>query len=350
MKKRLLLVISVIALVVVSATMLFACSSSTKFEGKSYEKMEKYYASAKSEVQKCEETLDALMSTTKASAFTASVTLERTYFSNAEDNIAFKGTKADGGYDDNKSEKWLTAAVDYEFKFNKGDYKITAKVYPVVASDDYDKNNKGEATTYVVTKIGDTTTYAPAEEQANVKKYCVDMLYDVIFGQFTEDAFLEAYATDATKGFRFVTHMMQYQIVRAFKYDAAGKIDTTSVINYAENKDKTLYTTIDESESDGQLTDEFEASMRADDVSFWEAYGEDITYNFYKTAAVYNDRVTMTYKNKTKELDTYEYYGEVVLPYYTQKSDFKKYNVLKARVADYTHFVAEFEYGAVEIV
>ena len=81
----------------------------------------------------------------------------------------------------------------------------------------------------------------------------------------------------------------------------------------------------------------------------WEAFGEDITYNFYKTAAVYNDRVTMTYKNKTKELDTYEYYGERVLPYYTQKSDFKKYKVLKARVADYTHFVANFEYGAVEI-
>ena len=343
MKKTLLLVISVIALIVVSTTMLFACSSSTKFDGKSYDKMVKFYDGAKSEVQKCEETLDALMSTTKGSSFTANVTYERVYFSNATDNIAFKGDKVNGGYDDNKNEMWLTSAIDYEFKFNKGDYKITAKVYPVVASDNYDKNNKGVPTTYTYMKIGETTT-----GDADAKHYCVDLLYDVIFGQFTNDEFLETYATDATKGFRFVTHMMQYQIVRAMKYDADGKI-ASDVINYAENKDKTLYTTIEDVEADGSLTDEYEASMRAEDVSYWAAYGEDITYNFYKTAAVYNDRVTMTYKNKTKELDTYEYYGEVVLPYYNQKSDFKKYKVLKARVADYTHFVAEFEYGAVEI-
>ena len=52
MKKKILLVISVIALIVVSATMLFACSSSTKFDGKNYDKMEKYYAGAKEKVQK----------------------------------------------------------------------------------------------------------------------------------------------------------------------------------------------------------------------------------------------------------------------------------------------------------
>ena len=343
MKKRLLLVISIIALIVVSATMMFACASSGKFDGKSYEKMEKYYAKAKTSVQKCEETLDALMSTVKASSYTATISLERTYFSNADDNVAFKGTKVDGGYDKNKDEQWLVSAVDYVLKYNNGNYIITAKVYPAVASDSYDKNNKGEATTYTY-KSAD-----PAAVGTDEYKYCVEMMYGVIFGQFTEDAFLEAYAVEATKGFRFVTHMMQYQIVRAFAYDNAGKIDYANVINYEANKDKTLYTTIEESESGDLLTDEYEAAMKADDVSFWEAYGEDITYNFYKTAAVYNDRVTMTYKNKTKELDTYEYYGERVLPYYTQKNDFKKYNVLKARVADYTHFVASFEYGAVEI-
>ncbi len=342
MKKKILLVISIIALIVVSATMLFACSSSTKFDGKNYDKMEKFYAEAKEKVQKCEETLDALMSTTKSSSFTANVALERVYFSNAVDNVAFKGDKVNGGYTDNKDAKWLTSAIDYVLKFNNGAYKITAKVHPTVPSDDYDKNNKGEATVY------EYLSTAPALPGTPEYVYCKEMLFDVIFGQFTEDAFLESYAIDATKGFRFVTHMMQYQIARAFKYDDLGGI-SSDVINFAENKDKTLYTTIEEKEANEQLTDEYEASLKTEDVSFWEAFGEDITYNFYKTAAVYNDRVTMTYKNKTKELDTYEYYGERVLPYYTQKSDFKKYKVLKARVADYTHFVAEFEYGAVEI-
>ena len=345
MKKRLLLVISIIALIVVSATMMFACASSSKFDGKSYEKMEKYYAKAKTNVQKCEETLDALMSTIKASSYTANIALERTYFSNAEDNIAFKGTKVDGGYDNNKNEKWLVSAVDYVLKYSNGNYVITAKVYPVVPSDDYDKNNKGEAVATYTYRSSD-----PAAPGTDEYKYCVEMMYGVIFGQFTEDAFLESYATDATKGFRFVTHMMQYQIVRAYAYDNDGKIDFNNVIGYQANKDKTLYTTIEESESNGVLTDEYENAMRAEDVSYWEAFGEDITYNFYKTAAVYNDRVTMTYKNKTKQLNTYEYFGERVLPYYTQKNDFKKYNVLKVRVADYTHFIASFEYGSVEIV
>ena len=59
MKKRLLLVISIIVLAIVTSTMLFACSSSDKFEGSDYEKMEKFYAGAKEDVKKCEETLDA---------------------------------------------------------------------------------------------------------------------------------------------------------------------------------------------------------------------------------------------------------------------------------------------------
>ena len=37
MKKRFLLIVSVIALIVCATTMLFACSSSDKFEGKTYD-------------------------------------------------------------------------------------------------------------------------------------------------------------------------------------------------------------------------------------------------------------------------------------------------------------------------
>ena len=350
MKKRLLLIISVLALIVVSATMLFACSSSDKFDGKSYDKMEKYYASAKDSVKKCESTLDALIGNVKAASFTSNISLERTYFSTADNNVEFKGTRDEKGYDgEDDNGNWMKHAIDYEFKYNAGNYIITAKVYNPCLYDDYDKNNKGTYTTYTYKKIGDVVTCDPAESAADVKKYCYDELFDVIFGEFTEDEFLESYATDATKGFRFVTHMMQYQMTRAFKYKEDGTIDYDNVISYTENKDATLYTAIQEEESGNRLTDAYEDKLRADGVSYWAEYGEDITYNFYKTAAVYNDRVTMTYKNKTKQLQTYEYYGERVLPFYTKKSDFKTYNVLKCVVADYTHFVAEFDYGTVEI-
>ncbi|MCR4875278.1 MAG: hypothetical protein K5923_06065 [Clostridia bacterium] len=355
MKKRFLLIVSVIALIVCATTMLFACSSSDKFEGKTYEKMESYYADALKSVKKCEETLDALVGNVKASSFTANFSLERTYYSTADDNKAFMGDMEKGGYNDNDKvddTKWLVDAVDYEFKYNNGDYKITAKVYPTVASDDYNAKNKGEVkSTYVYTKRGELVICEPADEAETVAKYCYDMVFDVIFGQFTEDEFLESYCESATKGFRFVTSMMQYQMVRAFKYADDGTI-SNEVIKYSENKDKIVYSALEEVYSDGKLSYRYNGEpkdIKGDDISYWEAYGEDITYNLNKVAAIYNDRVTMTYKNKSKQLNTYEYYGEKVLPFYRQKSDFKTYKVLKAVVADYTHFTVEFNYETVEI-
>ena len=357
MKKRILLIVSLILLVVCTTTMLFACSSSDRFDGSDYEKMEKFYTNAAKDVKKCEETLDALVNTIKASSFSATFRSERTYYSTADDNIAFKGDPDKGGYNNNEKEdetkKWMVDVVDYTILYKNGDYKITAAVYEPIASDDYNAKAKRDAVnTYTYMKIGEIATILPVDAEESAKYYCVDKMYDVIFGQFTQDEFLEAYCTNATKGFRFVTSMMQYQMVRAFKYAADGTIDTSSVINYTENKDKILFNVLEESYTNNALSFTYKGEAKNitdDDVSYWAAYNEDIEYNLYKTAAIYNDRVTMTYKNKTKQLKTYEYFGERVLPFYTQKSDFKTYKVLKAVVADYTHFVVEFKYEDVTI-
>ncbi len=142
---------------------------------------------------------------------------------------------------------------------------------------------------------------------------------------------------------------MQYQTARAFKYAADGTIDSSAVVAYTENKDKTVYTDVEEGVANGKLSDAYEAKMRGDDTSYWANYGEDISYNLYKVATIKNDRVTMTYKKKANQVQSFEYYGEKVLPFYTKKSDFKTYNVLKAVVADYTHFVVNFEYKSVTI-
>ena len=356
MKKRILIIVSLIILVVCSTTMLFACSSSDKFEGSDYEKMEKFYTDAAKDVKKCEETLDALVRTIKASSFSASYRSDRTYYSTADNNIAFKGDQENGGYNNKEKEngtKWMVDVVDYTILYKNGDYKITAAVYEPIASDDYNAKAKRDAKdTYTYMKKGEEITVLPADAEESAKCYCIDKMYDVIFGQFTNDAFLENYCTSANKGFRFVTHMMQYQMVRAFKYAADGTIDTASVINYTENKDKILFNVLEEVYADNTLSFKYQGepkNITDDDVSYWAAYNEDIEYNLYKTAAIYNDRVTMTYKNKTKQLKTYEYFGERVLPFYTQKSDFKTYKVLKAVVADYTHFVVEFKYEDVTI-
>ena len=354
MKKRLLLVISIIVLAVVTSTMLFACSSSDKFDGSSYEKMEKFYADAKGQVKKCETTLDGLMSTIGGSSFSASFRLERTYYSTADDSIQFKGDPEKGGYkenaDEDKTLMWMVDAIDYTFDYKNGDYKITAIVYDPVESDKYNKKEKSDKyTTYVYMKVGDVITKLP-DDRADY--YCYDKMYSVIFGQFTNDEFLENYVTSAEKGFRFVSYMMQYQITRAYKYDEYGAIDENAVIKYEENKDKLLYTALEESYTDNKLAFSYNGEAKdiaGDDISYWAAYGEDITYNLYKTAAIYNDRVTMTYKKKSQQIQSYEYYGERVLPFYTQKSDFKTYKVLKAVVADYTHFIINFEYKDVTI-
>lgn len=352
MKKKLLLVISIIVLAVVTSTMLFACSSSDKFDGSSYEKMEKYYAEAKESVEKCESTLDAIMAAIGESSFSATFRLERTYYETADDNVKFKGDATNGGYNENnndpKRDKWMVDAIDYTFDYKNGDYKITALVHAPISSSDHAKKINGVIQeTYTYTKIGETEK--SDSDLATAKHYCVDMMFGIIFGKFTEDEFLEKYVVNAEKGFRFVTHMMQYQITRAFKYNLDGTINEGAVIDYTENKDKILYTALEEIDSNQFTYNGSSKSITADDVSYWAAYGEDITYNLYKTAAIYNDRITMTYKNKTKQLQTYEYYGERVLPFYTQKSDFKEYKVLKAVVADYTHFIVTFNYQDVTI-
>jgi len=355
MKKRLLVVISVVALVVCLSTILFACSSTDKIESKDYEDMEAFYQDALKDVKKQEDKLYAIMDTIEKSSFSATFRLERTYYSTSNDNIVFKGDQEKGGYNNNKEDdgsKWMVDAIDYTFVFNKGNYKITAKVYEPIASNDYNaKASREPIATYTYTKNGELISLTPVESPAEAKYYCFDKMYDVIFGQFSEDEFIESYATSASGGFRFVTHMIQYQMTRAMKYDELGHI-SNNVISYTENKDKLLYTVLEEAFEDGGLCFYYNGAktdIAGDDISYWAAYGEDITYNLYKTAAIYNDRVTLTYKNKTKQLQTYEYYGETVLPFYTKKSDFKTYKVLKAVVADYTHFVVEFEYGDVEI-
>ena len=150
MKKRILLVVSILLVIICTASMLFACSSSDKFDGSSYEKMEKFYAGAKADVKKCETTLDALVNTVKASSFTASFRMERTYYSTADNNIAFKGDETKGGYKENAKEdgtKWMIDVTDYTIAYNNGDYKITAVVYEPIATDDYDKKATREVST-----------------------------------------------------------------------------------------------------------------------------------------------------------------------------------------------------------
>ena len=349
MKKRLLFVISIVVLSVVLSTVLFSCATATVLEGKDYDKQVDYYNGIVEDVKKCESTLDALMNNLSKSSFISTFTLERTYFSSANDNKAFKGSQTTKGYNeaDDCKDVWMVEAIKYEIKYKNGEYQITAAVKEDVKADDYDEDAGKIINTYTYTKLNDAEPLCTGGNEDVVKHYCVEKVYDVIFGKFTSNEFLENYATSASKGWRIYTSMMQYQTTRAFAYTTDGGIDLNKAIKYTDNKGKILYTALTESFDGKDVVFSYEGNSKpatSDDVAYWDFYKDDITYNFYKVSAIYNDRITMTYKGSKDTIESFEYYGEVILPFYTKKSKFQTYNVLKCVVADYTHFVVKMDY------
>ena len=357
MKKKVLLLVSTLLLIVILSSVLFACSSETRLSTKSYNKQVEYYEDCVEQVQKCESTLNELKSELSKTKFKAEFVLERKYYSTSNNNIEFLGgegvNNSNAGFDKCKDEDgscWMMENVKYVLLFNNGSYKITASVADPIKYDDYDEDKIDYKNNYVFAYINGEYTQIGGDV-AVVQKYCINMMYEYIFGEFTSKEFLEAYATSAEKGFRFYTSMMQYQLTRAYGYNADGTIDTSKVLDYTLNKDKLLFSSLEESaDGNGKLTykdnDGNIVDPTSDDVSFWDNYGEDISYNFYKTAEVVNDRITMTYSNSKKRIDSFEYYGEKVLPYYAQKSDFKTYSIRQCVVAESTHFVVNFDYEA----
>ena len=289
------------------------------------------------------------MTNLNKSSFISTFVLERTYFSSASDNKAFKGSQSVKGYDEaeNCPYKWMVEAVKYEIKYKNGEYQISAAVYEDVAADSYKAGEGKVVNTYVYKKLKDAEPVCTGGDEDVVKFYCLEKAYDVVFGKFTNDEFLENYASSASKGWRIYTSMMQYQTTRAFGYTTDGGIDTSKAIKYTENKGKILYTALSESFNGTDIEFSYNGEKKpatSDDVAYWDFYSDDITYNFYKVSAIYNDRITMTYKGSESRMDSFEYYGEVILPFYTKKSKFQDYNVLKCVVADYTHFVVKMDY------
>lgn len=356
MKKRVLLLISIILIL---STIMFAfagCNSTTVVDEKTFAEQEEYYNDIVASVKKCEPILNDLMSAFDKATYSAEFLYERKYYSTSHDNVLFKGTSSVAGYDNNKKTdgtSWMVQAISYVVKAKAGNLYVEAKVHNVVKSDDYNKDKlPAVANTYKLLKKGDTVTVSGGEE-AEVLAVCFENIYGAI-AKVSETAYLEEYATSADNGFRLYTTMMQYQTTKAYPYLADGKVDTSKTINYKENKGKTMHSactsTYDSAKNELVFTLEDKTmDMASEDITYWDAYGEDITYNFYKIAEVDNEKVTITYKKSKSRIDSYEYYSERVLPFYTKKDKFNSYFVVKAVVADYSHFIINVEYDDVTV-
>ena len=326
MKKKVLFISTIVILMVVVSSMLFACSnSSTVLEGKEYENQVKYYESIKADVKKNESLLNSLLSNNFGSTWSAKFVSTRTYYYTSEDNIAFKGDATNGGYDQNGNDKtpWYTQAITYAIQYKNGDVYIVAQIHKTVDADTF--------TATKLPEVEETKKYLKTStiEEGDVSLY--NATVGIMKGDMSNNELLEKYVSNIDSGFRLVASIMQYQVVRPYAYTVDGKVDTSNIIDYTQNQGKTKY-----SISDGDVS--------GDQYTYFDDYKDDINYNFAKIAEVHNERVTLTYKKSKSLLETYEYLEEIVLPYYAIKDDFNNYNVLKCRVADYTHWVMEFDY------
>lgn len=350
MRNKFILATSVVVLIVVLGALLCSCSTSTTLTEKDYDKQVEYYDGIKKDIISIEEKLDVLMDTLKDAKFSSNFMYERYYYSTAENNVSFKGTQTVAGYNNNSKTdgtKWMVESINYEFKYDNGSYYIKATPNTIVDSDAYDKGSYNAESTYSYLYKSENS-YVSGGETDVVEAYA-SRIIDVLFGDLISNEYLEKYGSSAEKGFRLYTSMMQYQTVKAYAYANDGSIDKGNAIEYTANKDLIKYSALTEvwNASTNSLSfslNDAAVDIAGSDVSYWDNYSEDISYNFYKIAAVQNDKVTITYSNGKDRVDSYEYYNEIVLPFYTKKSKFQTYNVLKSVVADYTHFVVSMDY------
>ena len=334
MKKRFLLITSILVLAVVMSVMFISCSNSTVIDGKDYDKMEEYYLDALTQFQKYEDQLNTLIDAFGKANFTTSFTLERTYYSTADDFKSFRGTETAGGYKNNdedehgnKIKMWMYQAIDYEINYNNGDYYVVAKIAEPVSTDEknYQKLRNNPVEYKLLYKHGVAST-----DDANTLYYCVSNVFGII-SKMSDKVYVEDRVVAADNGFRLYTSMMQYKLVSAHPYSEDGNINEAITLKYSDNKGKDYYQTTTQ-------------ALTSDKVSYWDNYGEDISYNLEKTAEIVNERATITYSKGKSQIKTYQYNIERVLPFYDQKSDFDKTLVLKAVVADYSTFVMELDY------
>lgn len=326
MKKKILLALSIVIVVVISCTMLFGCSNSKVLEGKEYDEQVEYYESIKADVQKNAPLLNSLMDKLIVAKWSAKFVSSQTYYYTANDTKKFKGTAENAGYDNNGKDEtpWYTQAITYIINYDCGAVYIEAQIHQKVEADSFSETK--------LPPVESTIKYlktANGEERGDISIYNATVA--VMFGDLSQPSELEKYVSSIDSGFRLISSMMQYQVVRPYAYTADGYVDKTNVIDYTQNKGKLKYSMAT-------------GSTAGDEYTYFDDYKDDINYNFEKISEVHNERVTMTYKKNKSLINTYEYLEEIVLPYYTIKDDFNKYNVLKCRVADYTHWVATFDY------
>lgn len=306
MKKKFVLIVSLLLTVCILMTVFVGCKSDA-------EKEKEYYAENDAAVKEHTATLTTLMDKVFATAWKSSFVYARTYYSKE----ITRGSTSVKGWPDDNTEMTAFMAFDVEYT-DANNYTIKTTVFKDVKREDYVKHidNKNYREKFDIEK---TLEYVVADGQPTGE--LENGFNPILFIMENIDAeYILANGITASDNMRFYLND-SFKLSNRFMrietrvvYDGNGNVITRD--------------------------DNAEAGKK-----YWTGYGEDISYKWSDVYSMDNDRLTVLYTKKSQKVDSVEIYNEDILAYYTQNNDVDKSLVLKADVVSFEEMVVEFDYG-----
>lgn len=297
MKKKLILIISVLLMVCMLATVFAGCKSAA-------EKEKEYYEQSIADVKQHSTTLTTLMDKALSKGWTASFVYAYTYY---EKEIT-RGSKQVAGWPDDNDQKVKFMAFDIDYT-NSQNYTVKTIVFKETDRDFYVKNidskkyrEKFKQEKTLEYKVVDGKSSGELNDGFNPIEFMIAN---------TDNTMLNENALSASDNFRIYTHFM--------------RIDTREVYDGENNKIS-------------------RAINEENDKKYWKGYGEDISYNWENVYGMNNNRLTVLYNKSKQRINSIEFYNEKIISYYTKNNEVDKSLVLKADVIAFEEMVVEFEY------
>lgn len=306
MKKKLILVVSLVLTICILLTAFVGCKSDE-------EKEKEYYAENDAAVKTHTETLTTLMDKVLSTSWKSSFVYAYTYYSKE----ITRGSTSVKGWPDDNDEMTAFMAFDVEYTDSQN-YTIKTIVFKDVKREDYVKyiDNKNYREKFEQEKTLEySLVNGQPEGELNEGFNPIDFIIANINAEYilanglTASDNMRFYLNDS---FKLSDRFMRIE-TRAV-YDGNGNVVTRDANASAEKK-------------------------------YWTGYGEDISYDWNQVYSMDNDRLTVLYTKKNQKVDSVEIYNEDILSYYTQNNDVDKSLVLKADVIGFAEMVVEFDYG-----
>ncbi len=319
MKKKLILIISVIMIASVLCAAFSGCKSAE-------EKEKDYYANVGEDLTKCTDKLQSLTDDVFNKSWKSTFILAMTYYMAEVEvekigddgkpvkvkekvpNPIVRGSKNKKGWpkDADQYVTFMEFSVSYK---NKDNYTVKTTVFKDVERSYYVNNigSKKYKTKFTVEKELEYKMENAVE--SGELNDGINPIELIAYSTDKED--LKSTGISASDNFRIYTHFMR--IESRIVFDSEGNSVTRQIND--DNAKK-----------------------------YWKGYGEDISYNWDNVYGMTNNRLTVLYSKGKNRINQLEIYNENILAYYTEKDKVDTSLVLKADVVGFSEMVVKFEY------